>query len=137
MWHVLEHVHQLNETLEWLYKHLRSDGRLFIAVPNPESKDAQKFKQHWAAYDVPRHLYHFTKKAMRQLLEKHNFKVEEIKPMWFDSYYVSLLSTKYKAGQSAPLKSFFAGSLSNWSHLYNLESLKTIVYLALNTERLY
>lgn len=133
LWHVLEHVHLLNETIQWLHTHLTENGKLFIAVPNPESEDAQKFKQHWAAYDVPRHLYHFSKKAMSQLLKKHNFKIEKIKPMWFDSYYVSLLSTKYQSGQSALLQSFLAGTLSNWkgkkssSTDYNTSSLIYII----------
>ncbi len=114
MWHVLEHVHRLNETMAWIHNHLGTEGKLFIAVPNPESADARKYKQNWAAYDVPRHLYHFSKKAMRQLAEKHNFKVEEIRPMWFDSYYVGMLSTRYEQGKTDMLKSIWEGTTSNW-----------------------
>lgn len=114
MWHVLEHVHRLNQTMVWLHKHLDANGKVFIAVPNPESADAKAFKANWAAYDVPRHLYHFTKKAMRQLAEKHGFKVEEILPMWFDAYYVGMLSTRYQAGKTDMLKSVLQGTTSNW-----------------------
>lgn len=114
LWHVLEHIHLLNETLNWLHSHLNPDGKLFIAVPNPESYDATEFSIHWAAYDVPRHLYHFSKSTMVHLLKKHNFHLESIKPMWFDAYYVSLLSTKYKTGQSALIQSVITGTLSNW-----------------------
>lgn len=114
MWHVLEHVHRLNETMAWLHAHLEVEGKLFIAVPNPESADAKAFKKDWAAYDVPRHLYHFTKKAMRQLAEKHGFEVQEVLPMWFDAYYVGMLSTRYAQGQTDMLKSVWQGSISNW-----------------------
>ena len=114
MWHVLEHVHLLNETFEWLHEHLNSKGRLFIAVPNPESQDATRFKEHWAAYDVPRHLYHFTKKSMKKLAGIHGFEVERILPMWFDSYYVSLLSSRYEQGETKVPLSVWEGTLSNW-----------------------
>lgn len=114
MWHVLEHVHLLNETFVWLHEHLNSEGRLIIAVPNPESEDAKTFKEHWAAYDVPRHLYHFSKKAMKQLAGVHGFRVEHILPMWFDSYYVSLLSSRYKHGKTRIPLSVWEGTLSNW-----------------------
>lgn len=114
MWHVLEHVHLLNETFNWLHQHLNSKGKLFIAVPNPESEDAKRFKEHWAAYDVPRHLYHFSKKSMKQLAVKHGFRVEKILPMWFDSYYVSLLSSRYEQGETKVPLSVWEGTLSNW-----------------------
>lgn len=114
MWHVLEHVHRLNETMAWLHEHLDAKGKLFIAVPNPDSADAIAFKTNWAAYDVPRHLYHFTKKAMRQLAAKHGFKVEEVLPMWFDAYYVGMLSTRYEQGKTDVLKSIWQASVSDW-----------------------
>jgi len=114
MWHVLEHVHRLKGTMDWLHEHLAEKGRLFIAVPNPESDDAQVFKKNWAAYDVPRHLYHFSKKAMRQLAEKHGFRVQEILPMWFDAYYVGLLSTRYQSGKTSLPLSVWRGTVSNW-----------------------
>ncbi len=114
MWHVLEHVHLLNETLDWLNEHLSPNGRLIIAVPNPESEDAKEFKESWAAYDVPRHLYHFTKESMTQLARAHQFTVERIVPMWFDSYYVSLLSSRYQQGKTNVPLSLWEGSMSNW-----------------------
>jgi 2-polyprenyl-3-methyl-5-hydroxy-6-metoxy-1,4-benzoquinol methylase len=114
MWHVLEHVHLLNETFDWLYEHLDQNGKLFIAVPNPESEDAKKFKEFWAAYDVPRHLYHFTKKSMAQLAGVHRFAIKDIVPMWFDSYYVSLLSSRYQQGKTNVPMSLWEGSISNW-----------------------
>lgn len=114
MWHVLEHVHRLNKTMDWLHQHLAEKGKLFIAVPNPESDDARTFEKNWAAYDVPRHLYHFSKNAMRQLAEKNGFRVQEILPMWFDAYYVGLLSTRYQLGKSSLPQSVWRGTVSNW-----------------------
>jgi ubiquinone/menaquinone biosynthesis C-methylase UbiE len=98
MWHVLEHVADLNKYMEKLYAILEKNGRLFIAVPNPDSPDAEKYAEFWAAYDVPRHLFHFSKQNIKELGEKHGFVLESIKPMMFDSFYVSMLSEKYKRG---------------------------------------
>jgi 2-polyprenyl-3-methyl-5-hydroxy-6-metoxy-1,4-benzoquinol methylase len=114
MWHVLEHVHKLNETLDWLHAHLNEAGTLLVAVPNPESADARRFGEHWAAYDVPRHLYHFTKSTMGRLMEKHGFRIIRTDPMWFDSYYVSMLSTRYQSGHTQLPASLISGTVSNW-----------------------
>jgi 2-polyprenyl-3-methyl-5-hydroxy-6-metoxy-1,4-benzoquinol methylase len=113
MWHVLEHVHLLNETIEWLKNHLVPGGKIIIAVPNPQSYDAVKYRKHWAAYDVPRHLYHFTKDSMKRLTSAHGLKVENIHPMWFDSFYVGMLSTKYKSNGIDVFDSLKTGLLSN------------------------
>ena len=113
LWHVLEHVHQLNEIIAWLHDHLADNGLLVIAVPNHESADAQAFGSHWAAWDVPRHLYHFSKASMTQLMENHNFHVKQIQPMWFDAFYVSMLSSRYQQGATQLPKSIWTGLCSN------------------------
>ncbi|MCE7063621.1 class I SAM-dependent methyltransferase [Dyadobacter sp. CY343] len=114
MWHVLEHVHQINETIDWLNAHLKPNGTLVIAVPNPESHDAAAYGKFWAAYDVPRHLYHFTKNSMKLLLGSHGFEVQKTLPMWFDSFYVSMLSTKYRHKKIDIVNSATTGLMSNW-----------------------
>ncbi len=114
MWHVLEHVSNLEEYIEYLKSLLNADGILLIAVPNFRSFDAGHYKEYWAAYDVPRHLWHFSKKSITLLFEKVNLKVIKILPMKFDSYYVSLLSEKYQNGKSNFLRAFYIGSLSNF-----------------------
>jgi 2-polyprenyl-3-methyl-5-hydroxy-6-metoxy-1,4-benzoquinol methylase len=113
LWHVLEHVHKLDETLDWIQQHLLPNGTVLIAVPNPESYDASFFGPYWAAYDVPRHLYHFTRQTMSKVLQKHHFNVTNVKCMLFDSYYVSLLSNQYKYGKKNPINSLFTGTISN------------------------
>ena len=94
LWHVLEHVHNLHEVMTEFHRILAPDGVLFIAVPNYLSKDAAIYQANWAAYDVPRHLYHFSPQAMQVLLDSHNFELIRLKSMPFDSFYVSLLSEK-------------------------------------------
>jgi 2-polyprenyl-3-methyl-5-hydroxy-6-metoxy-1,4-benzoquinol methylase len=113
MWHVLEHIHELDACVEQLKKLLSPTGILLIAVPNHESYDGQFFQEYWAAYDVPRHLSHFTQKNIKQLFEKNGMKLAATKPMWFDAFYISMLSTKYKTGKINYLQSFFKGLTSN------------------------
>lgn len=96
LWHVLEHVHALDETIASLKSKLNTGGTIFIAVPNRESYDATHYEKYWAGYDVPRHLWHFSKENMNQLLKNCGLKIAAIEPMKFDSYYVSLLSEGYK-----------------------------------------
>ena len=116
MWHVLEHVPDLQYQIEWLKSHLNENGVLFVAVPNFNSLDAQHYKNFWAAWDVPRHLHHFSAKSIKTLFEAHGFILEETKPLIFDSFYVSLLSEKYKASSFfQPWSAFLTGLRSNWS----------------------
>lgn len=98
MWHVLEHVYNLNEDIEQYKKILKKQGTLMVAVPNCSSKDAEHYKASWAAYDLPIHLYHFRPENMKRLFSKHGMEVIEILPMKFDSYYISMVSEKYKRG---------------------------------------
>ncbi len=117
LWHVLEHVHTLKETIELLLTKIKSGGTLLIAVPNCSSFDAAHYGKFWAAYDVPRHLYHFEPKTMNELMHHFNLKLRLIKPMIFDSFYVSMLSEKYlNGGTMNPwilVKAFWIGLRSN------------------------
>ena len=120
MWHVLEHVYHLKRDVAELVRILKPDGVLIIAVPNMSSSDAQKYKELWAAYDVPRHLYHFQKESILNLMSQFNLECKEILPMKFDSYYVSMLSEKYKNGNIVSgvlngLKSNLAASSGGFS----------------------
>lgn len=129
MWHVLEHVHQLHDYISTLHKILKPGGKLLIAVPNYTSKDAATYQQYWAAYDVPRHLYHFSPKALRKLMEPHGFKVAEMKPMWYDSFYISMLSSKYKTGAVKYFAAGLHGLSSNLKAFNNTESCSSIIYV--------
>lgn len=98
MWHVLEHVYHLQRDIRQFQRVLKKDGTLIVAVPNCSSKDAAIYKEYWAAYDVPIHLYHFVPKDIDNLFGQIGMKVVETLPMKFDSYYVSMLSEKYRGG---------------------------------------
>ena len=129
MWHVLEHVHQLNEYVEQLKNMLTDNGKIFIAVPNYTSYDAQHYGQFWAAYDVPRHLYHFSPDSMKRLLEQHGLTIKKIKPMWFDSFYVSMLSEQHKNGKGNLIKAFLVGLVSNIKTLFNSKKCSSLIYI--------
>ncbi|WP_420384709.1 class I SAM-dependent methyltransferase [Roseivirga sp.] len=113
LFHVLEHVHSLNETLTQLISCLNRNGVLILALPNYKSYDAEHYQEHWAGYDVPRHLYHFSQKSIFTLAKKLGLNIVATHPMHFDSYYVSLLSEKYRSGSSKILKAFYQGMVSN------------------------
>ncbi|WP_289043769.1 class I SAM-dependent methyltransferase [uncultured Olleya sp.] len=113
LWHVLEHIPNLESQISILKDLLKPNGVLIIAVPNYKSYDANHYKQFWAAYDVPRHLWHFDKKSISKLFLSINMTVQNIKPMVFDSYYVSLLSEKYKKGSMNLFSAFWTGFRSN------------------------
>ncbi|MEO6818736.1 MAG: class I SAM-dependent methyltransferase, partial [Ginsengibacter sp.] len=129
LWHVLEHVHDLHEYMEELKRLLNPGGKIFIAVPNYTSYDAGYYQEYWAAYDVPRHLYHFSPSAMKNLFILHKMKVTHMKPMWYDSVYVSMLSEQYKTGHSSPLKGGIIGSISNIKAATNSEFCSSIIYI--------
>jgi 2-polyprenyl-3-methyl-5-hydroxy-6-metoxy-1,4-benzoquinol methylase len=114
LWHVLEHVHELDATLKRIRSLVSDAGILVVAVPNPESYDAQKYGKYWAAYDLPRHLYHFTRETITKTLKPYGFELSGSYPMKFDSYYVSMLSEKYKSGKTNYLKAVQKGFLSNF-----------------------
>jgi len=129
LWHVLEHVHDLQGYMAQLKNLLKEKGKLFIAVPNYTSKDAAIYKEFWAAWDVPRHLYHFSPQSMKTLVEKHGMKIEQYKPMWFDSFYVSMLSSKYKNGKTNLVASFINGLRSNMKTMGNVQRYSSVIYI--------
>ena len=99
LWHVLEHIPNLHQAIEKFKYWLKKDGLLFIAVPNHKSWDAKHYKENWAAYDVPRHLYHFDKESLNNVLNQHGLEIKKTKAMLFDSFYISILSEEIKSGQ--------------------------------------
>lgn len=129
MWHVLEHVHRLSDTLNQIHDLLRPDGLLLIAVPNFTSSDADHYREHWAAYDVPRHLYHFSPRGMKMLLEKHRFSIQEHRPMPFDAFYVSMLSEQYAHGHNRLPSAFLTGLRSWWRAGRDVQLGSSVLYV--------
>lgn len=132
LWHVLEHLPKLEMHITLLKKLLKPNGTLIIAVPNYKSYDAQYYKSHWAAYDVPRHLWHFSQNSIAKLFNKEEMEVVEALPMKFDAFYVSLLSEKYKSGSMNPLKAFFIGLRSNMKAKGSTE-YSSLIYVLKNS----
>lgn len=129
MWHVLEHVHELHRYMNRIATLLEQDGVFIVAVPNYTANDQLAYQQYWAAYDVPRHLYHFSPASMKTLAEKHGFTIQKMLPMWFDSFYVSMLSEKYRSGSVNYISAFFNGLASNVSAIGNTQKCSSIIYV--------
>lgn len=134
LWHVLEHVHALNDTLAQLVRLLRPGGVLLIAVPNAASFDAQHYGARWAAYDVPRHLYHFVPATMARLLKKHQLALRATLPMPLDAYYVSLLSEPTEGGAGRLLRALRLGYASNRAAARYEGQYSSLLYVAGRTE---
>lgn len=129
LWHVLEHVHDLHGYVKKFRELLKESGKLIIAVPNYTGFDAEVYRQYWAAYDVPRHLYHFSPTAMERLMGMNSLSITGVRPMWYDSFYVSLLSSKYKKGRTNWLSALWTGLLSNIKVLENKKRCSSLIYI--------
>jgi 2-polyprenyl-3-methyl-5-hydroxy-6-metoxy-1,4-benzoquinol methylase len=136
MWHVLEHVPNLEIQIKELKRLVKPNGTIIIAVPNFKSYDAKHYGKFWAAFDVPIHFWHFSKTAIKLLFEKENIKLEKVLPMKFDSFYVSLLSEKYKNGKMNFVKAIWIGFLSNWKAKSSLE-YSSHIYVLKNTQKVF
>lgn len=132
LWHVLEHLPDLDGDLNKLVALLETNGVLLIAVPNFKSHDADHYKNYWAGFDVPRHLWHFSKTSIERLLIKKGMEVIKIKPMIFDAFYVSVLSEKYKTGNARLLSAFYRGLRSNVS-AWRTKEYSSLLYVLKKT----
>ena len=129
LWHVLEHLPELHKTVRHLKKLLAKQGLLVFALPNVDSYDARKYKEYWAGYDVPRHLFHFNQITFKKLMKIHNLKIKSIHPMKFDSYYVSLLSESYKNKYFNYTKSILTGWKSNTYARKHKNNYSSLIYI--------
>ncbi len=127
LWHVLEHLHHPEEFVDRAYGILKDKGYLLLALPNRLSYDAAYYGTYWAGYDVPRHLFHFTTKDVLNLT-RAKFELKQIYPMYFDSFYVSILSEKYKKNKCAFIKGLFVGSISNFK-AYKNNQYSSLIYV--------
>jgi len=132
MWHVLEHVADLNERIKQVQKVMKKEGTFFVALPNCKSLDAAIYREYWAAYDVPRHLYHFTRKSAHNLFNKHQMQIENILPMKIDAYYISLLSEKYRKGKISYVRALINGFRSNYFARKNNNEYSSLIYVIKN-----
>lgn len=130
MWHVLEHVHQLQDYLSQIRILLKPGGSFFLALPNYTAEDARHYGAYWAAYDVPRHLYHFAPTAVRRLLQQHDLELKAMRPMVFDPFYISMLSEQYQNGRPGLVKALWTGWRATKKALSSVESASSIIYIA-------
>ena len=126
-WHSLEHLHELETYLQKISISLNANGVVIIAVPNYNSYDAEYYKQDWAAYDVPRHLYHFSSEAIIKLMDQHKLIHREQLP--FDPFYVSLLSEMSARKKHNIIKALLVGLKSYWLGRKNVEMGSSVLYI--------
>lgn len=129
LWHVLEHVYELEEYFMFFKSQIAKEGVLLLALPNSKSFDAHHFKEYWAAYDVPRHVYHFEPSTIASLAKKHGFKLKSTRGQIFDSFYISLLSHEYKTGKKKLINSFVTGLWSNISAYFGKGNYSSNLYI--------
>ena len=128
-WHVLEHVYKLEETAKQVKRMLSPMGTFIVALPNCNSADADFYKQYWAAYDVPRHIWHFTPKDVKAFFEKQGFTLKEVLPMPLDAYYICMLSEKYKGGNTSYGRAAIHGWFSNSQAHKNGSTFSSQIYI--------
>lgn len=133
LWHVLEHIENQEDIINKLYNKLKPNGLLILALPNYKSYDAQHYKSYWAAYDVPRHLYHFSKTGIESKFNSNSWKLKQIKPLLLDSIYISILSEKYKKNPFAILSGGLIGVISNFKAL-KTNDYSSLIYIIEKTE---
>ena len=129
LWHVLEHIENLNITFETIYRILQKDGVLIVALPNRNSADARHYRKWWAAYDVPRHLWHFSSQVFTKFAENHNFKIIKIKAMFFDPVYISMLSEKNKSTFAAAVFGLIKGTFFTIKSVFNKKNCSSLIYI--------
>ncbi len=113
MWHVLEHVDDLKWQVEQLQRLIKPNGRIVIAVPNYKSHDGKFYKEHWAAYDVPRHLNHFNKQTITKIFKSKGLQLKKTDKLIWDAYYISYMSEQYRIHKFPLLRGVFQGLVSN------------------------
>ena len=129
LWHVLEHLFHPEKYLQTIFKILDNDGVLILALPNPNCYDARFYKTHWAGYDVPRHIWHFTPETINRMAIANGFEIKGYKRLPFDSFYNSLLSEKYLNNKAGLIRGAFNGFLAYCKSLFNIKTSSSIIYI--------
>jgi SAM-dependent methyltransferase len=129
LWHSLEHLHEIEKYLNKISISLNTKGVLIIAVPNYKSFDAEYYKEYWAAYDVPRHLYHFSFEAIMKLMEKFNFSLIDQQQLPLDPFYISLLSEISVRHRKNVIRAISVGWKSYWRGRRDFKKGSSILYI--------
>lgn len=129
LWHVMEHIYNLEEQMSLICSLLKTEGNLVLALPNYKSFDSKYYKNYWAAFDVPRHLYHFNQNSIETFFRDRGLRLVKIKPMLFDAFYVSILSERLKENKLSFLRGMLIGLISNFKAIYTGEFSSKIYIL--------
>ena len=129
LWHVLEHFHDPFRYAEEIKRLLKPEGVCICALPNCNSFDANHYGEYWAAYDVPRHLWHFTPETFRTFAEKTGFQITEIQSLPLDVFYISILCEKNKGTRLNFLTGIVKGTLFAFRSLLNITRSSSLIYI--------
>jgi SAM-dependent methyltransferase len=129
LWHVLEHFHDPFKYISEIYRLLKPGGVCVVALPNSSSYDAKSYKRFWAAWDVPRHLWHFQPATFRIFSEKSGFILENLKILPLDVFYISLLSERYKGSGMAFFKAMSKASFFAFMSVFNRNRSSSVIYI--------
>jgi SAM-dependent methyltransferase len=133
LWHVLEHFHDPFRYASAIYSLLRPEGVCVIALPNSSSCDAKHYGSFWAAYDVPRHLWHFNPDSLRHFSEKTGFSTVTWGNLPLDVFYISSLSEKYKGSGLSFLRGITKAMLFAIISAFKKEKSSSLIYILRKT----
>ena len=128
LWHVLEHFQDPFTYASEIKRLLKPGGVCLIALPNCSSFDAGFYKISWAAYDVPRHLWHFTPATFKLFAEKNGFIIRSVRALPLDVFYISILSEKYKKTGFSFMQGILKGALFYLLSLFNMKGSSSLIY---------
>jgi 2-polyprenyl-3-methyl-5-hydroxy-6-metoxy-1,4-benzoquinol methylase len=129
LWHVLEHLDNFDLYIERMLEQLEPGGCLVIALPNCSAYDARHYKDTWAGYDVPRHLWHFTPSTLKILAEKHSLEIKKMKRLPLDPFYNAMLSEKYRGNKLFMVSGVIFGKLAYIESLFEIRKSSSVVYI--------
>lgn len=129
MWHVFEHVYNFEEYFEIIYNSLKADGKVFVALPNPDCFEAKYYKEYWNGFDTPRHLWHFSPRTFRKFAENRGFKLIAMRRLPLDPFFNAMVSNSYQSGFKFLPYTFLIGLISFINGLLNQNKASSLIYV--------
>jgi len=133
LWHVLEHFQNPLKYISDIFRLLKPGGTCIIALPNCNSYDAIFYKKSWAAYDVPRHLWHFSPATFSIFSEKAGFTLRKLRSLPLDVFYISIMSEKYRNSRLPFLKGLLRAFPFTMMSLFNKKKSSSVIYILSKT----
>jgi len=97
--HVLEHLYNPREIIEIIYSLLSDNGILYMILPDVGSIEAKLFGKYWIGWDLPRHVVHYNRNTVRDLLTKSGFKVISIRKNISSSFFIESIGFRFLNGK--------------------------------------